>query len=209
MLIQYPNASKSITYTLQAFKKLISQKNTPEKLWVDKGTEYGGTFKKFCKEKSIEVYSTMSETKAAFAERAIQSLKHIFYRYIEDHGEKFIIKLPQVVFTMNFRINRSIGKSPRDIKNTDFLSILYNKPLTRYKKLKFKVGDIVRISKNDIPFRKGYKPQFTDEFFEISSFLQKSLQHTSSKISTKRKFVENFMKKSLENVLIKGKPFLN
>ena len=155
--------------TLQAFKKMISRKNTPEKLWVDKGTENGGIFKKFCKEKSIEVYSTMSETKAAFAERAIQSLKHIIYGYIEDHGEKFINKLPQFVSTMNCRINRSIGKSPRDVKNTDFLSILYNKPLTRYKKLKFKVGNRVRISKNDIPFRKGYKPQFTDEIFEISA----------------------------------------
>ena len=40
-------------------------------LWVDKGTEYGGIFKKFCKEKNNKVYSTMSETKAAFAERAI------------------------------------------------------------------------------------------------------------------------------------------
>ena len=155
--------------TLQAFKKMISRKNTPEKLWVDKGTEYGGIFKKIFKEKSIEVYSTMSETKAAFAERAIQSLKHIIYCYIEDHGEKFINKLPQFVSTMNCRINRSIGKSPRGVKNTDFLSIFCNKPLTRYKKLKFKVGDIVRISKNDIPFRKGYKPQFTDEIFEISA----------------------------------------
>ena len=27
--------------TLKAFKKLISTKNTPEKLWVDKGTKYG------------------------------------------------------------------------------------------------------------------------------------------------------------------------
>ena len=103
--------------TLQAFKKMISRKkNTPEKLWVDKGTEYGGIFKKFCKEKSIEVYSIMSETKAAFAERAIQSLKHIIYRYIEDHGKKFINKLAQFVSTMNCRINRSIGKSPRDVQ---------------------------------------------------------------------------------------------
>ena len=107
--------------TLQAFKKMISKKNTPDKLWVDKGTEYGGTFKKFCKENSIEVYSTMSETKAAFAERAIQSLKHIIYRYIEDHDEKFIHKLPQFVSTMICRINRSIEKSPSDVKNTDFL----------------------------------------------------------------------------------------
>ena len=41
--------------TLQAFRKMISRKNTPENLWVDKGTEYGVTFKKFCKEKDIEV----------------------------------------------------------------------------------------------------------------------------------------------------------
>ena len=87
--------------TLQAFRIMISQKNTPEKLYVDKGTEYGGTFKKFCKEKDIEVYSTMSETKAAFAERAIQSLKHIIYRYIEDHGKKFEPKLQQFVSTFN------------------------------------------------------------------------------------------------------------
>ena len=66
---------------------------------------------------------------------------------------------------MNCRVNRSIVKSPRDVKKTDFPSILYNKPLTRYQKIKFKVGDRVRISKNDTTFRKGYKPQFTDERF--------------------------------------------
>ena len=83
----------------------------------------------------------MSETKAAFAEKAIQSIKHITHRYIEDHAEKLIHKLPQIKSTLNCRVNRSIGKFPRDVKNTDFLSLLYNKPLTRYKKLKFKVGD--------------------------------------------------------------------
>ena len=51
---------------LQAFKKVISQKKTAEKL--------GGNFKNFCKEKNLEVYSIRSETKAAFVERAIQSL---------------------------------------------------------------------------------------------------------------------------------------
>ena len=41
--------------TLQAFRKLISRKNTPEKPWVDKGTEYGGTFKIFCKETDHQI----------------------------------------------------------------------------------------------------------------------------------------------------------
>ena len=124
-----------------------------------------------CKEKDIEVYSTMSETKAALAERAIQSLKHIIYRYIEDHFKQ------QFVSTLNFRKNRSIGKSPRDVKNSDFLSILYNKSFKKYTKPKFKIGDRVRISKNYITFRKGYKPQFTDELFEISAISTKKTSY--------------------------------
>ena len=61
----------------------------------------------------------MSETKAAFAESAIQSLKHKIYRPIEDLGEKFNIKLPQFVSTRNCHVLRSIEKSVRDVKNTD------------------------------------------------------------------------------------------
>ena len=138
----------------------------------------------------------MSETKAAFAEKVIQSLKHKVYRYTENHGEKFIHKLPPYVSPLNCRINRSIGKPPRDVKNTAFLSFLYNKILLRFRKLKFKVEDGVRISKNDITFRKGYKPQFTLTFLKFRQYLQTNLLHTSSKISTKKKSWENFMKKS-------------
>ena len=72
--------------TLQAFKEIISQKILHKKLWVDKGREYGEIFKKTLQGKNLEDYSSMSETKAAFAERAIQSLKHIIYRYREEHG---------------------------------------------------------------------------------------------------------------------------
>ena len=43
----------------------------------------------------------------------------------------------------------------------------YSTPLRQVKKPTFKVGDRVRISKYDLPFRKGYDPQFTREVFEI------------------------------------------
>ena len=117
--------------TLQASEKKYFPKNTPEKLWNDKGTVYGGIFQTTIPRKNIEVYPTRSETKAAFAERAIQSLKHKTDRYREDHGQKFFHKLPQFVSKMNSRLNRSFGKSPRYVNNTDFLSILYNRHLTR------------------------------------------------------------------------------
>ena len=66
-----------------------------------------GNFQKILRGKNIEDYSTMSETRAAFAERAIQSLEPIIYRYIEDLDENFIHKLQQFVSTMNFHVNFS------------------------------------------------------------------------------------------------------
>ena len=109
----------------------------------------------------------MSETKAAFAERTIRSLKNILYRYMEDYGYKYINKLPHFIETLNSRNNRSIHMKPNHVKNSDFMSILYSKPPRQYKKSKFGIGDRVRISKYDLPFRKGYRPQLTEEIFEI------------------------------------------
>ena len=78
--------------TVQASSSLITKKNRPKKIWVDKGTEIRGAFKKLCAAEGIQVYSTRSETKAAFAERTIRSLKNILYRYKEDYGYKYLHK---------------------------------------------------------------------------------------------------------------------
>ena len=122
---------------------------------------------KLCKAGGIQIYSTMSETKAAFAERTKRSLKNILYRYMEDNGHKYIQKLTQFVTTLNSRRNCATDLIPKNVKNSDFLSILYSQPLREYKKPRFTIGDRVLISKYDLPFRKGYKPQFTKEVFEI------------------------------------------
>ena len=58
---------------------------------------------------------------------------------------------------------------PNTVKNCDFMSILYSKLLREFKKPIFKIGDRVRISKYDLPFRKVYKPQFTREVFEVAA----------------------------------------
>ena len=43
----------------------------------------------------------MSETKAAFAERTKRSLKNKLYRYMEDIGYKYILKLTQFITTLD------------------------------------------------------------------------------------------------------------
>ena len=63
--------------------------------------------------------------KSAFAERAVQSLKHVMYRYIEDHGDKIVPSLQQIVSSLNCRKSPSNGKSPREVKDSDFVSIFF------------------------------------------------------------------------------------
>ena len=156
---------------VRAFLSMITKKTRPKKNWVDKGTEFAGEFKKLCGAEGIQMYSTMSETKAAFAERTIRSLKNILYRYMEDNGCKCIHKLTQFVTTLNSRRNCSCSTDliPKNVKNSDFLSFLYSKPLREFRKPKFESGDRVPNSRYDLLFRKGYKPQLTEEVFEIDA----------------------------------------
>ena len=147
--------TKDSKETVRAFLTMITKKKRPKTNWVGKGTEFAGEFKKLYKAEGIQIYSTMGETKAAFAERTIRSLKFILYRYMEDNGDRYIRKLSQSVTTLNSRRNCSINLIPKNVKNSDFLSILYSKQLRDFRKPKFKVEESVRISKYDLPFRKG------------------------------------------------------
>ena len=91
---------------VEAFKKMIKTKQ-PEKVWTDNGTEFKGEFKTFCENKKIHLYTTENETKSAFAERNIRSLKNIIYRYLEDKWTwNYIKELPNFVNIINSRVNR-------------------------------------------------------------------------------------------------------
>ena len=78
--------TKDSPETMTAFSSMITKRNRPKKIWVAEG---------------IQVYSTMSETKTAFAERTIRSLKNIFYRYMKDFGYKYIPRKPQFNTILN------------------------------------------------------------------------------------------------------------
>ena len=109
----------------------------------------------------------MTETKAAFAERTKLSLKFLLYRCMEDNGYMYFHKLTQFVTTLNSRRNCSIDLTLKTVRNSDILSILYSKPLREFRKPMFKIGDGIRISKYDTPFRKASKPHFIKQIFEI------------------------------------------
>ena len=158
--------TKDSQETVKASSSMITKMSRPKKVFVNKATELAGAFEKFCAAEGIQIYSTMTETKAAFAERTKRSLKNILYRCMEDYRYKYIHNLPEFITTLNFRRNNSIDMRPNTLENCDFMSILYSKPLRECKKPTLKYYDRVRISKYDLLFLKSYKPQFTREVFE-------------------------------------------
>ena len=165
-----PLKSKYATTTAEAFNQMIKTEK-PKKVWVDKGTEFKGSFKSLCEKKGIKTYTTESEKKSAFTERNIQSLKSSIYKYLEDKWTySYIDKLQDFVNTINSRTNRVIKLAPNKVTKKDvprLISLRAEQSLKLVRRPKLYVGDFVRIAKIDIPFRKGYKQSFTDEVFEI------------------------------------------
>ena len=165
--------------TLDAFRKMIFRKNTPEIFGLIKEQSMGELLKNFARRKTLKftfslwnIWYISLPWKSSW-KNCPQSAAVCFYIELSQKSIKWKI-------------------SQRCEKQWFFLSILCNKSFKKYTKPKFKIGVRVKKSKNDIPFRKRCKPQFTDEVFEISAISTKHLLHTSSKISKKKKFWEKF-----------------
>ena len=78
------------------------------------------------------------------------------------------------------------------------LFILYNKSFMKNIEIKFQISDRVRLSKDYIPFPKGYKPQFIGEIIEISSKSTKKQATYTIKSLKKEKNFDKFFGKKLK-----------
>ena len=68
---------------VNAFQKMLKESRKPNKIWVDKGSEfYKNCFKTWLKDNDIEMYSIHNEGKSVVAERFIRTLKTKIYKYM-------------------------------------------------------------------------------------------------------------------------------
>ena len=173
---------------------MITKKNRPKKIWVHKATEFAGEFKKLCKAEIIQVYSTMSETKAAFDERTIRSLKNILYRYMENNGYIYIHKLTQFVTTLISRRNCSTELIPKNAKNFGILSIPNDYENLESPSLKLETEFASRSMNH--PSGRVISQSLQKKFSKMSQFLPENLQHTQKRINKTRLSAVNFIRRS-------------
>ena len=98
--------AKDSKETVRDFLTMITKgESWPIEFWVNKWTEFAGEFEKLYKVEGTQIYSIMSETEAAFAERTIRALKHILYRYTDVFG--FETEIYQGLWLRNLQYRRS------------------------------------------------------------------------------------------------------
>ncbi len=163
----------------ESFRKLLDRGRRPEKLRSDKGSEFKSVqFQKLLKERGIEHFYALNETKAAVAERAIKTIKSRLARYrTKKQTNRWIDVLDSVTRSYNNTYHRSIKKSPASVKAKDEAEIWRTRYETVPKskrgtsksatKYRFKVGDKVRISHLRRPFQREYDERWTLEYFLV------------------------------------------
>ena len=79
-----PLKDKKGVSIFNAFQSVLKKSNRkPNKIWVDKGSEfYNNSFKKWLQDNDIVMYSTHNEGKSVVAERFIKTLKNKIYKYM-------------------------------------------------------------------------------------------------------------------------------
>jgi len=154
----------------KAMKSILNQGRIPENIQTDDGTEfYNKDFKRLMN--GINHYSTYSVIKAGQAERFVRTIKEkLFKRFSLQGSYKWYNILENVLKEYNSTKHRTIGMAPIKVDNKlveqHLLRTVYNH-IKVTEVPKFKVNDVVRISRHKKMFEKGYTIKWTPELFRI------------------------------------------
>ena len=133
-----------ITIT-NAFQKFFDGYNRkPNKIWIDKGSEfYNRSMKSWFQDNGIEMHSSHNEWKFIVAERFIRNLKNKRYKYMASISKNgHIDKLDDIVNEYNNIYHSTIKRWPDGAKSRKYFDF---NAKNNDKDFKLEVGDHVRI----------------------------------------------------------------
>jgi len=186
--------TKSASDVKESLQKIFkTYKETPSMLMTDRDRAYySKPVKDFLSNHGVHLYSTHSKLKAQVAERYIRTVKTKIERiFTHTKNHDWVSVLAAVQDSINSTYNTSIGMPPNDV-NSKTESIVFHNLFHKYvtqddPKLKFKVGDLVKIAKTKLLFQvqrlcflkcivisfpflfqKGYEANYSQETFKVS-----------------------------------------
>lgn len=169
-----PIRSKKGKDVANAMSSILANTTPPRNMQTDAGGEFfSKEFAQLMKRYKIHHYTTYSTKKAAICERFNRTLKNKLFRRMHYNGSyRWVDIIEKIMFEYNYEDkHRTIKMTPSEVnKNNEhtLLQTVYNYKNEIPLKVKFKVGDYVRISKHKGVFDKGYVPNWSTEIFTIA-----------------------------------------
>ena len=121
--------------------------------------------KSWFEKNDIVMYLMHNEIKSVAVERFFRTLKNKIYKYMTWISKNFYIdKLDDIVNKCNNTYHSAIKIKPVDLKSITYIDSSKD---VNNKDFKFKIGDIVRISRHENTFAKGYLQNWSEEVFLI------------------------------------------
>ena len=176
-----PMKNKTGISTTDAFAEILKRAapRKPKKLQSDKGTEFlNNNFYQLLRKHGIEHFTTYSDTKAAIAERFVQTLKKQIHKYLTENDTlEYVDKLQLIMNSYNATVHSTTKFAPNAVNETNLPDVLTNlyghlweTDLLNIRVPKFKINDFVRVSKvYSSIFRKSYEGNWSREVFRITS----------------------------------------
>lgn len=211
---------------------------TPKRLQTDQGREfYNKEVQQLLAQNNIELFSVFSEKKAAIVERFQRTLQEKLYRVFTYQGNyQWVDVLPKLTDAYNHSYHRTIQTQPAQVSKENETKIWFSQyaNVEKNPKVKFQVGDHVRIPKEKTVFSKGYIEKWTDEIFTVhsvntkykpelytlrdendeiiqGSFYPQELQRVENPVNLYRieKIIRKRMKNGKQQALVKWKGYKN
>ena len=166
--------SKSEKNVTKAFLDILDETGYFNHLCTDRGKEFTNKiFKKLLADRNINHYHPRTLPHAAMAERVIQTLFGLLYKFISHKKSKLVTPyFEKVVETYNSKYHRIIGMSPNEAESGNHNELLHSN-LKKYRdnvkrqSAKHSIGDKVRIKIPKNVFSKSYKQSSSDLLFEV------------------------------------------
>ena len=174
-----PLQDKTGTSITTALKSLFKNRK-PITIQSDKGTEFvNSSVQQYLKRQGVSFHTTHNpDIKGAIIERFNRTLKTRMFKYFtKNNTYRYLNVINNLLVGYNNSVHSTIGMAPSKVNPSNIYSVWQKMNSLRSKipegRAKFKVGDLVRITKEKVKFAKGYEQTFSTEIFRVVKVIQR------------------------------------
>ena len=200
---------------IKCFKNVFKENNQPVYIRTDMGSEYiAKATHSFLKEHKVKIFHTKNCTKSNYAERVILLIKRKLSKYmIYYNTHVWNTALANATMSYNNTYHSGIKMKPSEVTHIHRKHIweeMYEKPYLKNVikqphniKFRFKINDVVSISKLRSGFHRGWYENFTHELFiVVERFKKQGIPHYRLKDYKNRAIEGVFFQDEIQKSLI-------